>query len=338
MPIGATGAAIGGVASGIGGVANAIGINSSLNAKNDALNSLYSSAQQNPAGIFGTTPQYSPVDYTPLYQSDPGYAQTVNDVLKGNLYNLKPADNLTSQINAATTKDAMSRINTWDPSFMSSLNQLYSNTNSALQGRLPYSDALQIAGAQGQLANQLGNAGGSAPQTAADLGQLRSTLMNQTGPNLLGQVTSILNGVDPVSNQVNSSNFLLSPTQGVQSAIGENQFGANFNMQQNLQETAFGAMPDPQAQGLFNIQALQAGQTGTYNPAVGTALSSLGSIFSNPYVNGLAQQNPQFGQFQSPYTGNYLPYSGTTSPYGSSQFLGNNGYVSGGNPISKRYY
>lgn len=338
MALGATGAAIGGVAQGIGGVTNAIGINNSLNAKNDALSNLTSLAQQNPAGIFGTTPQYSPVDYTPLYQSDPGYAKTVNDVLKGDIYNLKPASDLTSQINAATTKDAMSRITSWDPSFLSSLNQLSANTNAALQGHLPYSDALQIAGGQGQLANTLGNAGGSAPQTAADLGLTRSSLMNQTGPGLLSQITSILNGVDPVSNQVNASSFLLSPSQGVQSAIGENQFGANFNMSQNLQEAAFGAMPDPQAQGLFNLASLQAGQTGTYNPAFGSGLSSLGSIFSNPYVNGLAQQNPTFGLQQSSLTGQYLPYSGQSYGYGSNQFLGNNGYVQGGNPISRSYF
>lgn len=334
MPLGATGSVIGGVTQGIGGISNAIGMNNSLNAKNDALSNLSSLAAQNPAGIFGTTPQYSPVDYSPLYQSSPGYASIVNDVLKGNLHNFPLASDLTSKINAATTTDAMSRISTWDPSFMSSLNQLYANTNSALQGRLPYDDALQIAGARGQLANTLGNAGGSAPQTAADLGMARSTLMNSTGPNLLAQITSILNGVDPVSNQVNSSSFLLSPTQGVQSAIGENQFGANFNMQQNLQQAAFGAMPNPQAQGMFNIAALQAGQAGTYNPSFGTGLSSLGSIFSNPYVNGLAGQNPQFGQFQSPFTGAFLPYTGGSSPYG----LSNGGYVSGGNPISRSYF
>jgi hypothetical protein len=332
MPLGATGAAIGGGLSAVGGIAGAIGANSAYNDKQNAYNALLQSAGANPAGIFGTTPEYTPVDYSPLYESDPGYAGLVGDALKGNLRNLPLATNLSSQINSATTKDAMTRVNSWDPSFMASLDQLYSNTNSALQGRLPYQDALQIAGGQGQLSNTLGNAGGSAPQTAADLGQMRSTLMNSTGPNLLGQITSILGQVDPTSSHTTASSFLLNPSQVVQSAVGENEFGANFNMQQNLQEAAFGAMPDPQAQGLFNLQALQAGMAGQYNPSASMALSSLGSAFSNPFINGMAGQNPQFAQYYNPTTGTYQPYLGGT------QFTGNNGYVSGGRSISTRPY
>lgn len=328
MGLGSTGAAIGGGLSAIGGISNAFGVNSAAQARNDAYNQLYATAAANPAGIFGTTPDYTHVDYSPLYQSDPGYANLVNQALKGNLYNLKPATDLTSQINAATTRDAMSRITTWDPSFTASLNQLYNNTNQALAGKLPYSDALQIAGGSGQLQNALGNSGGAGPQQAYDLGMTRSQLMNQTGPQLLGGITSLLNQVDPVSNQVNASSFLLNPSQAVQSAIGENQFGANFNMQQNLQEAAFGAMPDPQAAGLFNLQALQAGMAGQYNPSLGMGLSSLGSAFSNPFINGMAQNNPTFSQYYNPQTGTYQPYITGTS------YLGNGGYVPGGRSIS----
>lgn len=333
MPIGATGGssfnALGAVGAGLtafGGLSNASAVSDSIAAQQAAFSNLISTAQADPTAIFGSIPQYQHVDYTPLYQSDPGYAGLVNDALKGDLHNLPLATDLTSQINKATSADALSRIQGWDPSFLASLNLLQNNANAALQGNLPYSDALQIAGGQGQLSNQLGMAGGQGPQVAADLGLTRSSLMNTTGPSLLGQITSILNQVDPVTNQINASNFLLNPSQAVSSAVQENQFGATFNMNQNLQEAAFGAMPDPAAQGIFNLQAAQAAMAGQYDPSTGMALSSIGSLFQSPYVNG-----------QYPVTSN--PYGNLfgTNPYGQP-YTGSTQSIYGGLPISQQYH
>lgn len=317
MPIGATLGAVGSLA---GAGASIAGASAASKARAQQQSSLADLIKQaggpGAADIFGSRPEFEPVDYTPLYISDPGYRNIVAQVLSGDQANLPAAAQLSGDINKAISKSSLDRITGWDPSFQSALNTLYSTRNSTLKGRLPYTDALAITADRGRLANDLGMSGGGGPQIAADLGMKQLDLMTNIGPSLASSIASILNMVDPIQRHTTPEGLLLTPSQAVPMAIQENQFGATFDFQQNLQEAMFGAMPDPAAQGLFNLQAFQAGMGGA-GPGIGSsvlsglsgALSSIGSLFGgggafggsgggNGYAYGGGYRSPTSGFFQ----------------------------------------
>lgn len=243
-----------------------------------AAQGLYGQAQGNAGAIFGERPEL--VEYTPLFKSDPGYRQLAADTIDGSRANAGRASALTDAINKAITKQAQGRINSWDPTFVGAMAQLQRNRNMALNGVLPASDVMSITGDRGKLANDLGYAGGSGPQIAADLGLKQLDLQTNVGPNLAARITEILNQVDPIGRHATPQDYLLSPSQTVPWAIQENQFGAEFQSQQNL----IAAAADPAAAGLFNLQAFNsgfAGQGANDNAAMARAIASgIGGIAS----------------------------------------------------------
>lgn len=275
-------------------------------------------AGQNPEGIFGSPVEFSAPEYKPLEEEDPGYAGIVKRILAGDLSNLGDASALSSGINKEISKATRTRIEGWDPSFMGALSTLEKTRNQTLKGRLPYEDALAITADRGRLANDLGQAGGSGPQTAADLGMKRLDLMTNIGPNLTASIVNILNGVDPIARHSLPQDYLLSPREGVPMAIQDRQFGATFNMDSQLTQAYLDAAPDPAAAGMFNLQAFQAGLG---NPgqgsgtamlgAVGNAFSALGQINWGALMGksgGITAPSAQIAQ-QNPYIGNagYVP-------------------------------
>lgn len=268
--------AVSGIAGGVAGLAGA-------NARKKQFGDLMSQAQANAGDIFGEKPSFEGVDYTPLFMSDPGYRQLAADTISGDQANLPAASQLSSDINKAISASSKQRIEGWDPSFMSALNSLYDTRNETLKGRLPYSDALAITADRGRLANDLGYAGGSGPQTAADLGMKRLDLMTQTGPSLTASIANILNSVDPIQRHTTPAQYLLEPSQTVPLAIQENQFAATFGLQNALEQATFDALPDPRAQGLFNLQMAQAGMSGggtaPFFSALTQGLGALGNLF-----------------------------------------------------------
>lgn len=247
-------------------------------AQAQAQQGLYNSAQGNAGAIFGSIPE--PVEYNPLFKSDPGYGNIAAETLAGSRRNLPSASALTAGINKAITAQAQGRINAWDPTFVGAMSKLQANRNAALSGYLPYEDALSIAGDRGALSNDLGNAGGGGPQIAADLGLKRMDLMNNVGPNLSASISDILNQIDPIARHATPQDYLLAPSQTVPWAIQENQFGATFQQQEN----AIAAMANPAAAGLFNMQAFNAGfagQSQRSNAQMASAIASgIGGIAS----------------------------------------------------------
>lgn len=235
-------------------------------------------AQAQQDKLFGNRPEFEAPEYNPIYQQDPGYAGLVRQIINGNRSNVGAAGRLSAGVNQRITKAARDRISTWDPTFQDSIGQMASNRDAANAGVMPYSDVQQIAGARGRAAGDFGYAGGAGPQTARDLGMTRSQLMLQQGPQLSAQITDILNAVDPIQRHSTPNEYLL-PTQfGVQSAINENQFGANFGFQNAMQVAGFNALPDPQARGMFDIRAMQAGMAGQNAQQLSQGLGSLASI------------------------------------------------------------
>lgn len=240
--------------------------------------------------IFGRKIEFDAPEYTEFEKEDPGYAGIVNRILTGDISNLPMAGQLSSGINRQISAATRARIEGWDTSFMGAMNTLYNTRNETLKGRLPYQDALAITADRTRLANDLGFAGGSGPQIAADLGMKRLDLMTNVGPNLTASVVNILNAVDPIQRHTTPTDFLLRPNEAVPWAIQDRQFGAEFNFQSALTQATLDAAPDPAAQGLFNMRAFQAGlqpsgaQSGAQMAAaIGNAFSALGGINWNSF-------------------------------------------------------
>jgi hypothetical protein len=290
---------------------------------------LLNQAQRNAASIYGTTPEFEPVEYNPLFESDPGYANLVGQIIGGNRRNLRSASRLSGDVNQEISAASRRRIEGWDPGYMGNLAALQQTRDTTSQGYLPYEDAMNIIGSRGRMGADLGIAGGTGAQTARDLGMTRLSLMTETGPQLAAQITDIINANDPIQRHSTPNEYLL-PTQfGVASAINENQFGATFGFQQNQAIAGFNALPNPQAQGLFNLQAFQAGFAGQGSQAMANNLgqvASLAGMFGAFSGGGTAAprgtyQN-QYGdsvmRARSVYTNQPIAYPNT----GSTQYFG----------------
>jgi hypothetical protein len=279
---------------------------------------LMGQAQGNAGAIFGSIPE--PVQFNPMFQQDPGYGRLAMDTIKAGQSNVGDASTLTSAINRTISAQARQRVRGWDPTFAGALSKLQANRNQALSGYLPYEDAMGIVGNRGGMANDLGNAGGSSPQIAADLGMSRLDLMTGTGANLATTITNILDQVDPISRHASPQDYLLSPSQTVPWAIQENQFGAQFQAQQN----AIAAMADPSAAGLFNMQSFNAGfagQSQRNNAQMASAIASGVSGIAGAYGGGGGGYGRVAGA-----AGNYM----ASAPVGGATYQAPAAWSSGG--------
>ena len=323
---------------GVGAAASIAGGIGASNARSAALNNaqgIIQAAKGNAANIFGTKIQ--PVNYTPLNQTDPGYQHTAAQAISGDQANLPAASKLSADTNAAISASAKARAVGWDPTLMASLGQLYQNRNNELAGNIPYADAMQSMMGTNRAANDAGGAGTSTPQVAADLGISRLSLMNQ-GASLSSQIQGILNGIDPVSAQTHPQDYQINPSQYASSVIADNQFGAQFQSQQN----AIAAMADPGAAGIFNSQMMLAGLQGQNNVAnaqmwdsIGQSVAGAGagmarSFSQQPMMTGYGSSGA-YGAVQQGY-GGYNPAYGSPGLYNanSQNIMGDSMYNSGG--------
>ena len=250
---------------------------------NQAQRAVYDKAASNPEAYFGSIPE--PVDYAPLYKEDPGYANATRDVIAGDRRNLKAAGKLSAGINKEISAEALTRIQGWDPTFVGAMGQLQQNRNTALAGYLPSSDALGITADRGRMANDLGMAGGSGPQTAADLGLKRLDLQTNIGPQLSQTITNILGQVDPIARHESPADYLLKPRDAVPWMIQESQFAAGFQQSEN----AIAAMADPAKAGLLNLQAFNAGFAGSAqrgNAMIGQGIAQGASMIGGAMGGG----------------------------------------------------
>ena len=279
----------------------------------------------NAADIFGDRPKL--VKYKPFFKSDPGYKNLAAATIEGSFANRNKAADLTGAINKAITKQAQGRVKSWDPTFQGAMSMLERNRNMALNGVLPASDVMGIAGDRGKLANDLGYAGGSGPQIAADLGLKQLDLQTNVGASLAAQISNILNQVDPIGRHASPQDYLLSPQQTVPWAIQESQFAAEFKQQQNF----VAASANPAAAGMFNMQAFQQGlagqQGGSDNAAIIGAIASgiggIASAYSGAYGSGsqnyMASGPAAGATYQAPASWsspNYQPHSVSATPAG----------------------
>jgi len=311
------------IAAGVSVAATGYGVYQSHQARKDQQAAMGAMGQY--PGAYGQIPEFTPVDYTPLYESDPGYGNAVGQVIGGNRNNLKAASKLTGRINESISEQARTRIEGFDPSFFGNLATIYNTRNATSAGYLPYSDALAMTADQTRLAGDLGNAGGASPQIAADLGLKRTQLMTETGPNLQALVTNILNQVDPISRHATPQDYLIRPDQAVPCMIGENQFGAEFDFKQNSLMASISGMADPAQAGALNMQMFQAGMGGGGGANFGQIAQSVGML-----GGALGGMNGLFGgRGISPAASQQQYFNPATQSYNNPNFTG-------GANISKR--
>jgi len=275
-------------------------------------------------GIFGE--KVEPVSYTPLEQTDPGYRATAGRVISGNQKNLTKASKLSADTNLAISKASKTRAEGWDPTLMASLSQLYQNRNNALAGNVPYTDAMRAMAGRSRQANDMGNAGGSGHQTAADLGLMQMDIQNQ-GAQLSGTIQQILNGIDPIGRHTTPESYQVNVGQAIQTSVMDNQFGAQFQAQQN----AIAAMADPVQAGMYNQQMFMAGLNGQRGPMpqgpnglqmFGAVAGSLGQVAGAFAAQPSSQPNysgPSYQPGGQAYNAATTPLPSTYTPHTLSQ-------------------
>lgn len=209
---------------------------------------------QKPMDVFGVKPQYLPVDFETMLDQSPGLQSFGRDVTRGNLNNFADNSMLASAVNNFLTTDSKNRVGSFDPYLLGNIEQTGRNASLAAQGILPTSDTESIVGARNELAGIFGTAGTSRGQVAKDLGLARLDLQTRVAPGMMQGNAALINAIAPpqMRDDPRSSQVQLSQALGIGAA--DNQFEAGFDRQENNLQSLLAAMPDPRAQGLFNLQ------------------------------------------------------------------------------------
>ena len=297
--------------------------NSNKNAKGvrNAYGDVMKYAQRNP-GVFGEKIEFEPVDYSPLFKSDPGYGKIAGDTIAGNQRNLPAGINLMQGTNAAITQDSLTRLNALYPQFQGQFNQQSRNTSNLLSGLIPQEDRNAITARRTE-AQSLGGGGANQQQVAADLGLTRMQAMEAGAANLTNNM-NLWNAIDPISRRVTPQSMFVDPSQAIQSSIAENQFASTFAAQERDAEINYGMLPDPQKAGMLNLLSGKAGvQAATPMQSVGgAALSALGPALMGAYgTNKASQQWNQPLQSQPGYVGTTYGAPTNATGYGTFQNL-----------------
>src|SRR6187431_1989575 len=230
---------------------------------------------------FGSKPDsWDQLDYAPLFQTDPGYANMAASVVAGNQRNLPGTIGLSRDVNAYATEDAKTRMGAWDPTFQDSFAQQQQNTSNLLAGRLPFEDLQGITSRRSELNSILGGAG-NGQQTAADLGLSRIGLMQQ-GQAALNSNADLISRVDPFARRVTPQSMFVDTNQAINNAIGENWNDYQAAAKERDAAFAYEALADPYQQGLLNLLAGQSGfQGGTNSIAQGMNWAQTGQQVSS---------------------------------------------------------
>ena len=285
--------------------------NKRANAASKGLDEAVAYARANPSA-FGEKLDWSGVDYSPMFKSDPGYGNIAGSTIAGNQRNLPANLNLMRETNQAITKDSMDRINTLYPGFAAAVGQQSQNTQNFLRGQLPMEDQNMITSRRTE-AQSLGGGGANAQQVAADLGLARMDLMNQ-GQAGMNNLVNMFNAVDPVNRRVNPQSMFVDVGQAISNSIQENQFGAQFAQSERNAELAFGMQPDPQKAGLLNLLAGRGGLQAANQPT-----SVAGAALTGGINAGMAAYTRQSDQEALKNLLTPMPtYQQVNSPYGAA--------------------
>lgn len=214
-------------------------------------------AKKNPEA-FGSKPdEWNSLDYAPLFQTDPGYANLAAQVIAGNQGNLDASTQLSRDTNAYATEDARTRMNQWYPGFQDAFSQQQQNTSNLLAGRLPWEDIMGIAARRTEANSLLGGAGNS-QQVAADLGLTRLSLMQQ-GERSLNANADLVGRIDPFARRIMPQSMFVDTGQAISTAATENWQDYQAAAAERDAAFAYEMMADPYHQGMLNLYAGAAG-------------------------------------------------------------------------------
>ncbi len=272
--------------------------------------------------IFGSVPEAALFETKPYVPINYGQVQatTIND----NITALPKIDELTSALNASLRADSGLRIENFAPGFQANLKTLTNAAGSLVNGRLPYSDVMDIVANRGELAGSLGTPGTATNATLKDLGLSRLSAM-QSGADMMTRIGNLVEQIDPISQRSRAVDWTLNPSQTVPLAQADAQFGATYDqMERSLSQQSeqnannLAAMADPAAAGMFaaNMQLAGGAPYGSGGGAntgqailsgLGQALNAYRSISS---ANQAATANNRFAPESS--TPSYNTWGPTT--------------------------
>ena len=213
--------------------------------------------------IFGSVPEAALFETKPYVPINYGQVQatTIND----NITALPKIDELTSALNASLRADSGLRIENFAPGFQANLKTLTNAAGSLVNGRLPYSDVMDIVANRGELAGSLGTPGTATNATLKDLGLSRLSAM-QSGADMMTRIGNLVEQIDPISQRSRAVDWTLNPSQTVPLAQADAQFGATYDqMERSLSQQSeqnannLAAMADPAAAGMFAANMQLAG-------------------------------------------------------------------------------
>lgn len=206
------------------------------------------------ADVFGRRPHYYEVDFQPMLEADPGMAGTAADVAGGSLKNFALNSQLADAVNNYLTNDAKRRVAAFDPYLSGTLERNGRNASLAAQGILPTSDVETLVGNRNEMAGIYGTAGTSRGQVAKDLGLARLDLQTRTAPMLAQTQAAIINAIAPPQMRDDPRTSQVQLGQALQIGAADNQFEAQFDRNEFNLKSILESMPDPMAQGMFNLQ------------------------------------------------------------------------------------
>lgn len=254
-------------------------------------------------GAFGKKLDWKNAEFTPLFDENGNYSQFAANTIQGNADNFGAAAGLSDQVNNWMTNSQQQRLNAFDPTFMDSYGQNAQNTSNMLNGVIPQEDMNGIISNRTQR-QQLAGANPGGQQVAADLGLTRMGLMQQ-GSQQLGQNASIFNQLFPQGSYMRPDSMFVDVPAALNSAIQENQFGANFAANERTLAANAAAQPDPYQAGMLNLLASRAGmQAGMPQQSVAGGALAGGTSAYGGYITASGQlyggQNTQPAGYSDP--------------------------------------
>lgn len=241
------------------------------------------------------------------------------DTISGNLKAAKPAIELTNKVNPSIWNNDLSRIRTLMPQFDKSRDSYLGTTRMLQEGKLPFSDVMDITSATSSSAASSGIPGGSRNATLRDLGLSRLDAMER-GNSMFAQFMQIAQQISPVEHQMRPQQMMFTPQERAAMDIEQ----AALDQQGRASAEMARAMPDPAQNAIVNAQmGIEMAAMGSqYQPSAGGAMLGAGIQQGLGFAANAMMQNQSSKQQQSLYSG-----SAPQQPYGYG-YGGGYGYSS----------
>lgn len=243
------------------------------------------------------------------------------DTIKGNLKAFPSALELTDQVNPSIWANDLGRIRTMMPQFDKARDSYIGTTRQLQEGKLPYSDVMDIFSSSATTAAAGGTPGGSRNATLKDLGLSRLDAMDR-GNSMFAGFMQVAQQISPVEHQMRPQQMFFTPqeraTMDIEQAALEQQGRASAELAR--------AMPDPATNALVNARmGIEMASMGAqYNPTGGLGAMALGQGISqgSAMVANMMMQNQGGGQQgiygQAPQGGAPTSMDGFYNPYGGA--------------------